>query len=211
MLTTWAPCIIIQGAHVVRMNVVLSQILLYLVKFGEFVQKLLGDFGSVKSDYNWIVILFFVFVVFLVGFSLGRTRILLALVSIYAAAFIEPRFAYLGAVREFFKDAPESWLRVGVFFVIYVVFFAALNRSILKHRLSLKESAFLPVAGLSVLLDGLLLNVLISYFPTPGELGVSAAISRYFASKNAQFFWAIAPIAAVFFLKTGARKPPPAE
>lgn len=193
------------------MNALVSQALIYLADFGKFTQKLLGDFGSAKSDYNWIVVLFFVFVIFLIGFSLGRTKMLLALVSIYAAAFIEPRFPYFETVGGFFKNTPGSWLRVGVFLVIYIVFFAALNRSILKHRLSLKESAFLPVAGLSILLAGLLLSILISYFPTPGELGISSAINRYFATENAQFFWAIAPIAAVFFLKTGARKPPPGE
>lgn len=184
------------------MSQILSQILLYLADFGKFMQKMAGDFETVGNSSGWLVVLFFIFVVFLVGFTLGRTRMLLALISIYAAAFIENHFAYFETVRGYFKSAPEYWVHIGLFLILYVIVFNILNRSILKHRLAAKEASVLAVSTEAILIVGLLASVIIAYLPADQLKFLPANLLKYFTTKNARFFWVAAPIALALFLRS---------
>ena len=187
------------------MSQILSQILLYLTDFGKFMQKVAGDFGAAGDSSGWLVILFFIFVVFLVGFTLGRTRMLLALVSIYAAAFIENRFTYFDAVRGYFNPpaggVPEYWVHIGLFIALYVIVFNILNRSILKHRLAVKEASVLAISLEAILIVGLLASIIVAYLPTDQLKFLPADLLKYFSTKNAQFIWAILPLVAALFLR----------
>ena len=85
----------------------------------------------------------FVFAVLIIALNLGRSRTLLALLSIYAASFLENHFLYFDKLRELFstaggsalggKNLPDYWLHLGLFLLIYIIVFAILNRSFLKH------------------------------------------------------------------------------
>lgn len=184
-----------------RMSQILSQILLYLTDFGKFMQKIVGDFGVVGGSSGWLVVLFFIFVIFLVGFTLGRTRMLLALVSIYMAAFIEPLFPYFGQLKTYFKTVPDYWLRVGLFLALYLIVFGILNRSILKHRLSLKETSIFGVGVLAISQVGLLASIIVTYLPAGVLVAGDAKALKYFTTKNAQFVWAILPLVLALFLR----------
>lgn len=183
------------------MSQILSQILLYLTDFGKFMQKVAGDFEAVGNSSGWLVILFFIFVVFLVGFTLGRTRMLLALISIYTAAFIENHFIYFDAIRGYFKSAPEYWVHIGLFLILYVIIFNIFNRSILKHRLAVKEASVLAISLEAVLIVGLLASIVVAYLPADQLKFLPANLLKYFTTKNAQFFWAAAPVALALFLR----------
>lgn len=125
------------------MNVIGSQLLGYLVDLAQYVQKLFGGArGFPKLNYNWLIILFFIFVVFLVGLSLGKSRILLSLICLYAAAFLESHFVYFDKLREAIKGKPEFWLHIGLFLVFFIISLLILNRSALKHSLTLRETSF---------------------------------------------------------------------
>lgn len=169
--------------------------------FGRFIQRYFGDFSSFGLHYNWLVILFFLFVIFLVGFSLGRTRMLLGLLSIYIAAFITPLFSYRDRLGEFFKNLPDYWLNLSLFLVVYLIVFLILNRSLLKHRLSMKESSPLTILGIAILEIGFLTTIAVSYLPEKIVASLSPQLLKYFGSKNSQFIWSILPLLAVLFLK----------
>lgn len=196
-------------------NQIISQILFYLTEFSRFLQKYIGHFGLLnhglpKVQYSWLVILFFVFVVFLVGLSLGRTRMLLSLVSLYIAFFLESHFVFFDQLKVYFKNVSAQWLHTILFLVIYIIACAILSRSILKYRFTLKEAPIIPVFIIGVFTIGFWASLLIGYLPqTTNPLPVK--FTQYFATKNAQFWWASLALLSVLASKREKKREPTME
>ncbi len=160
-----------------------------------------------------MTVLFFVVVVFLVAFSLGKTRILLAVLSVYIAGFLEFIFPFNSKIQPFFVKsdwlglAPAFWLNLSVFLIIFLISLAILNRSILKPKMSLQESSPFTILFLSILVSGFLTSLIFSYLlaSLPAKSNFLATLSpwllKYFATKNAQFVWAVLPLLAMMFLR----------
>jgi len=127
---------------------------------------------------------------------------LLALMSIYAAVFLEPRFVYFDKLKESLVPSwPDYWLRLSIFIVIYLVVVGLLNRSFLKGRLSLSESSILVAILMSISIIGLLVSVLYSYLPVEIVGKIPSYILPYISTNNAQFCWGTAPIVLLLFSK----------
>lgn len=187
------------------MNKILSEILLYITDLSKWAQKYIGDVHLPQLRYDWLVIFFFIFVVVIVALSLGRTRMLLALLSLYVAAFLESQFIWLDKLKEieFFQGKPGFWLHIALFFVMYFIVFGILNRSILKPRLSMAEASIFSVLAIAFFEIGFLATITLNYFP-PELLGrVPSRLVPYFATKTALFTWAVL---AMLFLLTFRRK-----
>lgn len=202
-------------------NQVFSQILIYLTDFSSFIKKFTGDVGNpgVPAEalakagvhYDWLIIFFFIFVILIVALSLGKSRMLLALLSLYAASFLETNFLYFDKLRGLFsaiggsasgrKNLPDYWLHIGLFLLIYVVVFAIMNRSFLKHRLTLAETSIFAVVLVAIVEMGFLATILISYFPNELLQKIPPKLLTYFATKNAHFWWAVVPVLALLFSK----------
>jgi hypothetical protein len=183
------------------MNALISEVLGYLVDFAQYVQKLFGSAGLPKFNYGWLVALFFIFVIFLIGLSLGRSRILLSLICLYVAAFLEPHFIYFDKLRGVMKSRPESWLHLGLFLIFFIVSLVILNRSALKHSLTLWETSFFPIALIAILEIGFSASLIVSYFPSEIGGGLPVWTVKFFGTQNAQFWWALAPFALLLFMK----------
>ena len=183
------------------MNALISEILGYLVDFAQYTQKLFGAAGLPKFNYGWLIALFFVFVIFLIGLSLGRSRILLSLICLYIASFLESYFIYFGKLRELLKSWPEFWLHIGLFLIFFVISLAILNRSALKHSLTLRETSFFPIIFAAILEIGFLASLIMAYLPP--EIGGSLPVwaVKFFGTQNAQFWWALAPLVILLFMK----------
>jgi len=154
-----------------------------------------------KLHYSWLVLLFFAFVIFMIAITFGRSRMFLALISLYAAAFLENHFIYFNQLRGLLKNWPEFWVHIGLFLFLYVIIFGILNRSVLKHRLTLKESAVFT-AGLAALLEiGFLASIIFSYLPASVITTLPPQIIKYFDTKTAQFWWAVVPLIVLIFMK----------
>lgn len=182
-------------------NQIFSQVLIYLTDFSGFIKKLTGDVGSAGIHYDWLIIFFFVFTVLIVALSLGRSRMLLALLSLYAASFLETNFLYFDKLQNLFKNLSEHWLHLGLFLLIYIIVFAVLNRSFLKRRLILAESSVISVILVAIVEMGFLAAILISYFPGDLLQKISPRLLPYFATEKARFWWAVVPILALLFSK----------
>ena len=178
-------------------NQTFSQILIYLTDFSGFIKKITNDVGDSGVHYDWLIIFFFVFAILLIALSLGRSRMLLALLSLYAAAFLEPRFVYFDKLRASIKNVPDYWLHLGLFLLIYALAFAILNRSILKHRLTLAESSIFVVVLIAIVEMGFLATIMLSYSPPELIERVPSTLIPFFATKTAQFWWALLPLLAV--------------
>ena len=195
------------------MNALISEVLGYLIDFSQYAQRLFGNAGFSKLNYGWLIVLFFVFVVFLVGLSLGRSRILLSLISLYVAAFLEPHFVYFDKLRGIIfrqaQDGPEFWLRIGLFLAFFIISFAILNRSVLKHSLTLRETSFFPIIFAAILEIGFLASLIIAYFPPEISGSLPAVFIKFFGTQNAQFWWALTPLVLLLFIKRKNKKENP--
>lgn len=178
------------------MSQFLSQSAKYFSDFVVYLGRLIGHSSVPKMDFSWIVAIFFIVVIFLIGLSLGKTRMLLALLSVYIAAFLEPHFIYFQNLRQSFKGQPEYLLHLAIFMFFYLLAFFVMNRSLLKTRLTLSESSFVAVVLMSVIEIGFLLSRVIIYLPAK-SIPVSSGIIEFFGTKNAQFWWALAPLAVL--------------
>lgn len=186
------------------MSKIVTQFIGYLTDFGGFTRNLVANLDAAgKTNYQWLVILFFAFVLFLVGFTLGRTRMLIGLLAIYIAYFIESKLIFFDQLKNSVKGISEYQLHLALFFAIYLAVFLILNGSAIKHRLNLKEVSFGSVSLLAILEAGFLTSIASSYLPD-GIL--PASIEKYFISPAAIFIWAVLPLAATIFIKSHHKK-----
>lgn len=183
----------------------------------QFITKALLEFNGLFKDadsLNWtkpsldlLAVGFFLVVIFLVAFGFGKTRILLALVSVYIAAFVESAFSYSAEVQKllgkgFLNLNSAFWTHLAVFFIVFVLALFVLNRSILRPKMSLKESSPFAILFLSILFAGLTTSIVVGFVEaSKSQILLSTVIAKYFATKNAYFVWAILPLVGILFLK----------
>lgn len=135
--------------------------------------------------------------------SLGRTRALISLLSIYIAFVFQYTFPYYSNIFESVTFTQDPGLiRVGIFLLIYVAAFFILNRSLLKSRLSLDETSIFWVLIISVLQLGLLSSIILNTIPTLALPGVPTAFINYLATSQALFYWATVPLIVLLFIKS---------
>ena len=137
----------------------------------------------------------------LYGLSLGRTRALISLLGIYIAYAIMSVFPYLDRLHSVIRVSPELYItRVALFLFVYVAVFAIMNKSLVKNRLTIKEASFFSVSVISVLQLALLITIISSIIPV-SVLKLSDNISKYFATSEDLFYWFMAPIVVLLFMK----------
>src|SRR3990167_6298409 len=103
-----------------------------------FSKNLTTNFSLEKFDTNILVALFLLVIIFLVAFSLGKTKILLAIFSTYVALFLLAIFPFVFQIEKFFDGwfglSAVFWVRLSVFVLLFIPSLAILNKSILKPR-----------------------------------------------------------------------------
>ena len=144
----------------------------------------------------------------LYGLSLGRTRALISLLGIYIAYAIISVFPYLDRLHDFIKVSSELYItRAVLFLFVYMIVFVVLNGSLVKSRLTLKDASFLSVSIISIMQLGLLVTIITNIVPV-SALKISGNLSdftEYFSTHEALFYWFLAPIVVVSFMK-GSKK-----
>ncbi len=117
-------------------------------------------------------------------------------------------FPYLDRLHDLIRVSPELYItRVGLFLFVYVVVFAVLNNSLVKSRLTIKEASFLSVSIISIMQLGLLVTIITNTIPV-SALKISGSlsyISEYFSTHEALFYWFLAPIVIVSFIRGGKK------
>lgn len=163
--------------------------------------------GMPKLDYPWLIVLFVIFVIFLVGFGLGRSRMMISLVSLYVASFLEVHFVYFKNISAALKNTPSYIMHIGFLLIIYGIVFFLLNRSFMKQRFTLKEASIFAAILMAILQIGFMASIMISYLPTATTSVLPSWVLQFFGTKSAQFFWALAPIVALVFMRQETRSP----
>lgn len=142
--------------------------------------------------------------VLLMALTLGRTRTLISVLSLYVAFALQTIFPFFGWLLEhqsFTNDLPT--LRVFVFIFLYAVVFGLMNRSILKTRFNLIESSFMSVVLMGLAQLGFMISIIINL--APGFYDISkrlpASFLPFIGNQSALFYWALIPIFLLVFQK----------
>jgi len=157
--------------------------------------------GSANSDI--ILIGFLIFVIFIIGITLGKSRLILSIFSIYIAFILEELFPFQNVLNNSF-DIADYWLSIGVLILFYALVMVVLNKSIIKKRFSLNEAPFFAVLSISIIQAGFLTSIIAGMLPDSIIFYLSPLVASYFASQTAQFCWAF--ITLITFLLANKKK-----
>ncbi len=164
-------------------------------------QQTLSNFHPTLGSENLFALLVLV-IILLFALSLGRTRILISLLSIYIAFTLQAIFPYFGQVRDFItftNDLPT--IRIFTFLILYAITLLLLNRSILKRRFNLGEAAFFSVVFMGFIQLALLVSIVLNLAPSFYGLDtkIPSSILPYLGTQKSLFFWSLAPLVILLF------------
>lgn len=171
--------------------------------------KILTGLGFSKADFNadYLVGIFLMVVVLLIAFGIGKTRMLLAILSTYMAFLVTLFFPFYAVIKTKVAFVPEVfWPQTAVFLVVFMLAFFILNKSVLRSKMSLKESSPMIILWLSIVETGFLASIIFSYgVPEWPAFQMSPWLSTYFGTGPSRFVWSVLPLLSIFFVKPGRR------
>ena len=164
------------------------------------IQDLLTKINWAQPSWDLFIFLFFFIVAFLYGFSLGRDRILVILVSIYIALAVVPSFPYLD--RLYLDVSVQGFaFRVTSFYIVFIALFFLLSRSALLNLLGAQSTGIgdniFEVVIFSLLHVGLLVSITLSFLPKIALTALSPATREVFTGDMGKFLWLVAPVVAM--------------
>lgn len=187
------------------MNELLTKILLALSGWS----KDLGgfNFSVLVFSGDMLVGLFLMVAVLLIAFGMGKTKMLLAILSTYIAFLVAWSFPFYEVIKGAVPFwAKPFWPQAVVFWTIFLFSFFILNRSILRPKMSLREVSPLMILWLSMVETGFLISVMLSYGqPEIPNFYLSPWLIDYFGTTTARFVWSLLPVVSIFFVKPSRR------
>ena len=157
------------------------------------ISNLTANFTSLTGPKELFGMLFILFI-FLYGMSIGRTRALLSLLSIYVALTLTNLFPYFDTVTDAVSNFEPYLLKAGLFFVLYIGAFFALHNSSLK-RLSMGGISLPKVMIISALQIGFIGAVIASFIPTATAVETLGSGYIIIGSPLALFIWSLGSLA----------------
>ncbi|HVZ11219.1 MAG TPA: hypothetical protein VG941_02305 [Candidatus Paceibacterota bacterium] len=159
------------------------------------------SFGSLLSQISFtsgtIFGVLIVVCVLLFVLSIGRTRALVSLLSIYIAFALQAVFPFFGWLQTMLgKELPT--LRVGILLLAFIVSFILLNRSVLRGRLGLGDAAFFSVVLIGLLQLGLFAAMILNLAPA-FQAYLPDSVIPFLATQKALFGWLLAPLVLLGF------------
>ena len=93
--------------------------------------------GDLSLDF--LAVIFFLVVMLLIAFSLGRNRIVVAIISTYLAAFIYLILPWSDQIRAWLSLEQVFWVNLGIFAAAWLICYSVLVSSVLRSRASLGD------------------------------------------------------------------------
>ena len=134
--------------------------------------------------------------------SMGRTKAVVSLLSIYVAFVFDRIFPYSKEVNNIIGSSLDNyWIRIGIFLLAYIIVFAVFNSSFIRRRISSNEYSLFGIMVLSFLQLGFLASIIFNILPRELVLKWTFGFHNYFSTPIALFFWALAPLPVLLFIK----------
>lgn len=156
-----------------------------------------------SPSWDLFIYLFFILAIFLYGFTLGRTRIMLLIVATYmalaavrTAPFIFPQDVTVGS-------SPFFIVQITAFVGTMLVIFFLLSSTALKRALYAEDvqGGFWQVVLFSIAHVGLLVSSVLSFLPPDRQAALLLSTREVFTTQWSLFIWTVLPIALMMFVK----------
>ncbi len=174
------------------MNVLVSKLLHYgdgFTKASLFMQPHLHKL----YDTDLLVILFLAFVLVIASVTLGRSRLIVILLSIYGSAYTYSRFSISTYDKNIVPGLQDYWFHIAIFFVVFLFFFIILDK-IMSNKV-LGDSSLIPAIIIATVTAIFFLSIVLSGAQFIYQRSrFEPYITKYIITKNAQLFWTILPI-----------------
>ncbi|MEK7514964.1 MAG: hypothetical protein AAB608_01105 [Patescibacteria group bacterium] len=138
----------------------------------------------------------------LYGMSVGKTRAIVSLLSIYIAFTLASAFPFVGTLERipWVAATDAGVVRAGLFLLAYIGTFFVFQGTSLRSRLSMGEMKLAHVLLISVAQVGFLLSILLWFVPFTALPDHIAALHPYFGTPEAFFIWALLPLGIMPFV-----------
>lgn len=159
-----------------------------------------------QPSWDLFIILLFVVGSVIYGFSLGRDRVIVILVSIYMALAVVNTAPGLGNYQADIGIDQFFVFRVSAFVVVFVALFFLMSRSALLRTVASSDTQgpWWQVMFFSFLHIGLLISITLSFLPPTASQHLAPLTQKIFVQDTSRFLWIIMPILAMIMLKGGA-------
>ncbi len=139
--------------------------------------------------------LFAVIALILYGISVGRTKALISLLSIYVAYVLTILFPF-----------PSFMPAAGIFLALYIIVFLILSRSLRRTRLTASDSSVWQVIVISIVQIGLLASIGASLMPDDIGQRYLGPLYAWFGGSKTLWIWAAASLVIMPFMRTRRRE-----
>ena len=163
-----------------------------------------SNFDFSNPSWDLFIVIFFVVGSLLYGFSLGRTRVIVLLVSMYIALAIANSAPYLNQLNFSTKINIENWgtLKITTFVGMFVMLFFVLSRSaLIKSINDDTQGKWWQILLFSFLQVGLLISIILSYLPHNVSGNLAALTQNVFASEAGRLAWLVLPVFAMMLVR----------
>lgn len=175
-------------------------------------QSVFGTIDWSNPSWDLFIILFFIIAAFLYGLSLGRSRIVVILVSIYMALAVVTNAPFLRdvGIQDQINETIESLFvfKISAFIFVFIVLFFMLSRSALLKAISPNDDQgrWWHVFLFSFLHVGLIISIVLSFLPPESSEGLAPLTRTIFTSDIGRFAWIVGPILAMVLIRSGGEK-----
>ena len=162
----------------------------------------LNSYGATLKEPRKLFVLLGILAVFLYGMSVGKTKAIVSLLSIFVAYTLVRLFPFVDKLMAWIPLHMERYAYESILFVaVYCAVFLMLGTSSLRTRLSLGEISLTKVIIISIVQIGLLASIITSFVPEEISRRVIGVFYPYVAGQLILFFWSAAAVLILPFMR----------
>ena len=167
--------------------------------YAQFLTNL--DFNT--PSWDLFIFLFFIIATFVYGFTLGRSRIMVLLISTYMALALVKTAPFLTTQDVTIGSDPFFIVRITAFLGAMLLIFFFLSNSALRRAFAAHDiqGKVWQIIAFSVLHAGLLVASILSFIPLAKREVLLGFTNGLFGSDTALFIWTALPIVVMMFVK----------
>jgi len=154
-----------------------------------------------NPGWDLIILLFFVVGALLYGIAMGRSRVLVVLMSIYITLAIANTFPWLKYLEGSLNVNNSFVIQTTIFVALLIAFFFIISSSALGKVMKNEGGAWWQVILFSFLQVGLLISVILTYLPMEFLSNFNLLTQEIFISDIGKVVWLVLPVVAMLLVK----------
>lgn len=157
-----------------------------------------------SPSWDLFIFLFFIIATFVYGFTLGRSRIMVLLVSTYMALAVTKSAPFLFTDQSLtVGSSPFFIVQITAFIGAMLLIFFFLSNSALRRAFAATDiqGRLWQIIAFSVLHAGLLVAAVLSFVPPERRAALGQVTQTLFGTDTALFVWTLLPIVVMMFVR----------